>query len=184
MKSIRLYFLLNMGSYPNRGREIQRISLETIERYIFNIRSSSSSTSCARSVADIGDHGLPTLSVVSSHDELIVGRFFSCYEIIQTVCVFCLPLLLVPHIFPLNICFSSPLHLFICPKNCSCLFLMVLSRDLLYPAIYITSSFDLFSVHDILIILLMYHISAASSLLSRSFVNVQHSHPYRRMDHV
>ena len=28
------------------------------------------------------------------------------------------------------------------------------------------------------------HISAASSLLSRSFVNVQHSHPYRRMDHM
>ena len=34
------------------------------------------------------------------------------------------------------------------------------------------------------IILLMYHIYAASSLLSSSFVNVQHSHPYRRMDHV
>ena len=43
----------------------------------------------ARSVADIGDHGLPTLSVVSSPDKLIVGRFFPCYEIIQTVCVFC-----------------------------------------------------------------------------------------------
>ena len=37
---------------------------------------SSSSSSCATSVADIGDHGLPTLSVVSSPDELIVGRFF------------------------------------------------------------------------------------------------------------
>ena len=68
--------------------------------------------------------------------------------------------------------------------NCICLFLMVLSRDLLYPAISITSSFDFFSVHDILIILLIYHISAASGLLSRSFVNVQHSHPYRRMDHM
>ena len=65
-----------------------------------------------------------------------------------------------------------------------CLF-MVLIRDLLYPAISITSSFDFFSVHDILIILpkYWYHISAASSLLSRSFVNVQHSHSYRRMDH-
>ena len=58
-----------------------------------------------------------------------------------------------------------------------------MSRDLLYPAIFITSSFDVFSVHDILIIFLVYHISAASSLLSRSFVNVQHTHPYRRMDH-
>ena len=48
-----------------------------------------SSTSCARSVADIGDHGLPILSVVSSPDELIVGIFFPSYEVIQTVCVFC-----------------------------------------------------------------------------------------------
>ena len=32
--------------------------------------------------------------------------------------------------------------------------------------------------------LLMYRISAASSLLSRSFVSVQHSHPSRRMDHM
>ena len=49
----------------------------------------SSSSSCARTVAGIGDHGLPILSVVSSPDELIAGRFFSCYEVIQTVCVFC-----------------------------------------------------------------------------------------------
>ena len=56
---------------------------------------------------------------------------------------------------------------------------MFLSRDLLCPAISITSLFDFFSAHGILIILLMYHISAASSLLSRSFVSVQHSHgPY------
>ena len=61
---------------------------------------------------------------------------------------------------------------------------MVLSRDLLYPAISITYFLDFFSVYDILIILLMYHISAASSLLSRSFVSVQHSHPCRRMDHM
>ena len=70
------------------------------------------------------------------------------------------------------------------PKNCSCLFLLVLCRDLLYPAISVTSWFDFFLVHDILIILLMYHISAASSLLSRSFVSVQHSHPCRKMDHI
>ena len=41
----------------------------------------------------------------------------------------------------------------------------------------------LFSAHDILIILLICHISAPSSLLSRSFVSVQHSHPRRTMDH-
>ena len=97
----------------------------------------------------------------------------------------CLPLLLIPQIFPLNInfVFSSPSALFICPQNCSCLFLMVLSRDLLYPAISTTSWFDFCSVYDILVILLMYHIFAASSLLSKSFANVQHSHPYRRMGH-
>ena len=45
------------------------------------------SSSCARSVADIGEHGLPILSVISS-TELIVGGFFSLYTVIQTVCVF------------------------------------------------------------------------------------------------
>ena len=53
----------------------------------------------------------------------------------------------------------------------------------MYPAISIIFSFDFFSVHDVLIILLTYHISAASSLLSRSFVSVQHSYRCRRMDH-
>ena len=126
----------------------------------------------------------PSLSSVVLMSSLLRDSF--CSVIIQAVSVFgrCLPLLLVPHIFPLNICFSSPHALFICPKSCSCLLLMVLSRDLLYQAISITSSFDFFPVHDILIILLMFHISAPSSLLSRSSVNVQHSHPYRRMDHM
>ena len=69
------------------------------------------------------------------------------------------------------------------PENCIIFFLMVLSSDLLYPAISITSSFDFFPVHDVLFILLVYHISAASSLLSRPFVSVQHSYLCRRMDH-
>ena len=36
---------------------------------------------------------------------------------------------------------------------------MVLSMNLLHPAISITSNFDFFSVHDILILLSTYHIS-------------------------
>ena len=96
----------------------------------------------------------------------------------------CLPLLLLPKIYPLNIYFSIPSSLFICPKNCSCLFLVVLSRDFLYPTISITFWVDSFSAHDILVILLMHHISTGSSLLSRCFVSGQHSHPCRRMDHV
>ena len=82
-----------------------------------------SSSSCARSVVDIGNHGLPSLSVVSSPDELVDGRFFSCCEIIQTVCILCVVVLYFCYIFPLDICFSSPSALFICPKNCN-LFLM------------------------------------------------------------
>ena len=127
----------------------------------------------------------PSLSLVLLMSSLL-GDSFLVTKLFRLSVHFvrCLPLLLVPQIFPLSICFSSPSALFICPKNCSCLLLKVLSRDLLCPAISFTSSFDFFSVHDILIILLMYHISAASSLLSRSFVNIQHSHLYRRMDHM
>ena len=96
----------------------------------------------------------------------------------------CLPLLLVPLNLPTQYLLFYYISSVYMPKNCSGLFLMVLSRDRLNPAISITSSFDFFSVHDILIILLMYHISAASSLLSRSFVSVRHSHPFRKMDHM
>ena len=83
-------------------------------------------------------------------DSFLVTKLFK----LSVYFVHCLPLLLV-QTFPLNIIyFSSPSALFIFPKNCSCLFLMVSSRDLLYPAISITSLFDFFSVHDILMILL------------------------------
>ena len=51
--------------------------------FIFPVDSVSSS--CARSVENIGNHGLPILSVVSSPDELIFGRFFSCYKVIHSV---------------------------------------------------------------------------------------------------
>ena len=54
----------------------------------------------------------------------------------------------------------------------------------MYPAMSITSSFDFFSAHDILIILLMYHISAASSLFffvfcqCPAFKSIQKNGPY------
>ena len=124
---------------------------------------------------------LSSLLLMSSllRDSFLVRKLFR----LSVYFACCLPLLLIPQIFPLNSCFSSLSDLF-CPKHFSCLFLMVLSRDLLYPAIFITSLFDFFSVHDILIILLMYHISAALSPFSRSLVSVQHSHPCRGMDHM
>ena len=46
-------------------------------------------------------------------DSFLVTKLFR----IAVYIVRCLPLLLVPQIFPLNICFSSPSALFICPKN-------------------------------------------------------------------
>ena len=91
-------------------------------------------------------HSLLLMSSLLGNSFLVTKLF-----ILSVYFVCCLSLLLVPQIFPLNICFSSPSALFIYQKNCSCLFLMVLSRDLLYPAISITSLCDLFSVHDILI---------------------------------
>ena len=82
----------------------------------------------------------------------------------------CLPLLLVSKSFHSIFAFLvHPLCAY-AQKIVVVFFLMVLSKDLLYPAIPITSSFEFFSVHDILI-LLMNYISAASSLLSRSFVS-------------
>ena len=101
-----------------------------------------------------------------------------------------LPLLLVPQIFPLNSRFSSPSALFIYKKkkkkkNCSCLFLMVLSRDLLYPAISSTSSFDFFSVLNILIILLMLQVFFLG-LLSLASIHggrgVDHNYDFQSVD--
>ena len=85
------------------------------------------------------------------------SRSMDTWEVIHTVCVFCA--LSSSASSPLNICFSSPPALFVCPKIEVVFFLIVLSRNLLYPGISITSSFLFFSVHDILILLLMYHIS-------------------------
>ena len=70
-----------------------------------------------------------------------LSRRADCWEIdfcvmksfrLTVYSVRCLPLLLVPQIFPL----IRSVYL---PRNCSCPFLMILNRDLLYPAISITS---------------------------------------------
>ena len=102
----------------------------------------------------------PSLLSVLMMSSLLGDSFLVTKLFRLSVCfVRCLSLFLLPQIFPLKICFSSQSALFICPKNCSCLFLKVLRRDILYAAISITSSFDFFLVHDILIILLRYHIN-------------------------
>ena len=92
---------------------------------------------------------LPSILLISS----LLGDSFHVTELLRLSVYFvrCLPLLLVTEIFPLYSCFSSPPALFICPKNCSCLFLMILSSYLLCPAFSITSSFDFYSFHDVLL---------------------------------
>ena len=90
----------------------------------------------------------------------LLGDYFLAKKLFRLSVYFvrCRPLLLIPQNFSHNIYFSNPSALLLWPTNFSCLFLMVLTWDLSYPAISITSSFHFFSVHDILIFLLMYHI--------------------------
>ena len=57
----------------------------------------------------------------------------------------CLPLLLIPQIFPPNLCFSSTSAQFVCRKNCSCRFLMVFIRIfciLPFPLLFLLTSFQ------------------------------------------
>ena len=97
--------------------------------------------------------------------------------------ILCLPLLLLPSILPVRDKNSSPLWRQMCLKNFSCLFLIVFIRDLSWFVSSSIDSFDLFSVHDILNILLKNHISAASNFFLVSVVIVQDSHPYKSIDH-
>ena len=82
-------------------------------------------------------------------DSFLVTKFFR----LSVYFVRCLLLLLVQQIFPLNICFSSPSALFICSKNC-CSLLWCFWRATFCIRPFPFPSFDFFSVHDILIILL------------------------------
>ena len=102
---------------------------------------------------------------------------------LPTNVILCRPLLRFPSIFPVRARCSKPLSRYMCPRNSNCLFLIFLISDLSVLISLRIDSFDLFSVHDILIILQINHISAASSFFSISLLIVQHSHPYRRIDH-
>ena len=127
----------------------------------------------------------PSLSSVLLISSLLGDSFFLLRNYSACLSILCVVLLCFWYHKSFHSIFVFLVHqlCLYAQKNSSCLFLMVLSRDLLCPAISITSSFDFFSVHDILFILLMYHISAASCLLCRSFIYVQHSHPYKSIDH-
>ena len=89
----------------------------------------------------------------------------------------CLPLSRLPSTLPVKDKNSKPLRLHTCPKNSICLFLIVFNSDLwTFPSLN-TFTLVFFSVHEILNIRLINHISAASIFFSMSLVIVQHSHP-------
>ena len=94
----------------------------------------------------------------------------------------CRPLALLPSMNPSNTLFSNPSALIAWPRYPSCLLMVVIST-LSVPAIPKTSSFVLLAVHGILNILLMNHISAASSPLLITPLMFQASQPYNSVDH-
>ena len=120
----------------------------------------------------------------SEHSNPVCRQFYwlaHCWEIFFLVTkLFRLSVYFVRRLF-LSLSYHKSIYsIFAFPDRQLCLyaqqivvvfFLMVLSRHLLYPAISITSLFGFLSVHDILIILLMDYISAASSLYFRSVDN-------------
>ena len=121
-------------------------------------------------LADIDDHGSPSLPTFSQPYELICGvlnwRFPVHVYLLRLPMNFIrCPLLFLPLIVPSNKHFSSPFTLIISPKNFNCLSLMVLSSDLFYLTICFTTSLVFLSVHQTLRILRLYHISTASSRL-------------------
>ena len=81
------------------------------------------------------------------------SRWAHCWEILfwlwsysNCLCILCIVSLCFWYHKSFNSIFAflfHPLSLY-APKNCSCLFLMILSRDLLYPPISISSWFDFF----------------------------------------
>ena len=74
----------------------------------------------------------------------------------------CLPLSRLPSFLPVKDKNSKPLRLHTCPKNSICLFLIVSNSDLwTFPSLNIFT-LVFFSVHEILNIRLINHISAAS----------------------
>ena len=76
--------------------------------------------------------------------------------------ILCLPLALLPSIFPVSDRFSMPFLRITWPKNVIFLFLMVSSNFRFTLATVSTLSFDILSVHETFNILLKNHISVAS----------------------
>ena len=102
-----------------------------------------------------------------------VASYKDYQEMLFFVCPYRVCLLL----FQLKDNNSKPLRLHTCPKNSICLFLIVFNSDLWTFLSLNTFTLGFFSVHEILNIRLINHISSASIFFSMSLVIVQHSHP-------
>ena len=94
----------------------------------------------------------------------------------------CLPGAVLPSIIPKRQSLSKPSPLRTCPKNPSCLIFTTSHNSLALPALRSTSCFVTLSTHGTLIILLINHISAASSLFFISLLIFQLSQPYSITD--
>ena len=95
----------------------------------------------------------------------------------------CRPLALRPSTAPVRATFSRAFLRSMWPKKRICLDAIVLSNvrdDLVLSS---TSSFEICSVHDILIIQRRNHISVASRRCCMTLLIVQHLHPYRNVGH-
>ena len=126
--SLKLYYALTYAI--NLPYCLVIIKPERPRRFRFNIHH--------HHVADL----LQTSAIISFQPSLssvllvslLLGDYFSRYVILCVV-FFCFR---YHRSFHSIFVFFSPSALFLCSKDFSCLFLMVLSRDLLYPAISIT----------------------------------------------
>ena len=96
--------------------------------------------------------------------------------------ILCLPLALLPSIFPDSDRFSMPFLRMMCPKNVIFLFLMVCNSSRFMFAIVDTRSFDTLSVHAIFSIILISHNFVASKHFCITDEILHVSHPYYKLD--
>ena len=127
-----------------------------------------------RVLVNVGDHETPPISILR-HPHHPGGM--SSTRLAASL-ILCLPLALLPFIFPRNTFFYRQSCLSKCPRNFNCLLLTAPINSLLTSAICITLSFVTLADHGILIILLRIQISTASILLFNFLSCVKLSRPH------
>ena len=95
------------------------------------------------------DHGFPPTPFLQFSAETFPLLYFSL-SLRAVLPPICLTLLLFPSTLPIRINSSNPFFQIMCPRNSSCLFLMIINNVCLVSALLRNSSFDIRCVHDIL----------------------------------